>query len=221
MDLNPQTSDAAVPAAAVTPGANRPNPTRFGVIGAVSFVHVLNDMMQSVIVAIYPLLKGEFDLTFFQIGAITLTFQLTASLLQPVVGLVTDKHPLPYSLPVGMCFTLSGLLLLSVAPSYPILLVAVALVGCGSSVFHPESARVARMASGGRFGLAQSIFQIGGNLGQAIGPTLAAVVVLTFGRNHVGWFGLLALLAIVVLVGMTLNVSRVPLPEGQALPFPE
>ena len=204
MDLNPQTSDAAVPAAAVTPGANRPNPTRFGVIGAVSFVHVLNDMMQSVIVAIYPLLKGEFDLTFFQIGAITLTFQLTASLLQPVVGMVTDKHPLPYSLPVGMCFTLSGLLLLSVAPSYPILLVAVALVGCGSSVFHPESARVARMASGGRFGLAQSIFQIGGNLGQAIGPTLAAVVVLTFGRNHVGWFGLLALLAIVVL----LQVSR-------------
>jgi len=205
MDLNPQTSDdAAVPAAALTPDANQPNSTRFGVIGAVSFVHVLNDMMQSVIVAIYPLLKGEFDLSFFQIGAITLTFQLTASLLQPVVGMVTDKHPLPYSLPVGMCFTLSGLLLLSVAPSYPILLVAVALVGCGSSVFHPESARVARMASGGRFGLAQSIFQIGGNLGQAIGPTLAALVVLTFGRNHVGWFGLLALLAIVVL----LQVSR-------------
>ncbi|ODU93627.1 MAG: MFS transporter [Lysobacterales bacterium 66-474] len=193
-----------MPADAATTGADRPNPTRFGVIGAVSFVHVLNDMMQSVIVAIYPLLKGEFDLTFFQIGAITLTFQLTASLLQPVVGMVTDRHPLPFSLPVGMCFTLSGLLLLSVAPSYPILLVAVALVGCGSSVFHPESARVARMASGGRYGLAQSIFQIGGNLGQAIGPTLAAVVVLTFGRNHVGWFGLLALLAIVVL----LQVSR-------------
>ncbi len=204
MDLNPQTSDAAIPADVVAAGADRPNPTRFGVIGAVSFVHVLNDMMQSVIVAIYPLLKGEFDLTFFQIGAITLTFQLTASLLQPVVGMVTDKHPLPYSLPIGMCFTLSGLLLLSMAPSYPVLLAAVALVGCGSSVFHPESARVARMASGGRFGLAQSIFQIGGNLGQAIGPTLAAVVVLTFGRNHVGWFGLLALLAIVVL----LQVSR-------------
>lgn len=204
MDLNPQTSDAALPTDVMAARADRPNPTRFGVIGAVSFVHVLNDMMQSVIVAIYPLLKGEFELTFFQIGAITLTFQLTASLLQPVVGMVTDRHPLPYSLPIGMCFTLSGLLLLSVAPSYPILLVAVALVGCGSSVFHPESARVARMASGGRFGLAQSIFQIGGNLGQAIGPTLAAVVVLTFGRNHVGWFGLLALLAIVVL----LQVSR-------------
>jgi FSR family fosmidomycin resistance protein-like MFS transporter len=204
MDLNPQTSDAATPMVAVTSDTNPHDSTRFGVIGAVSFVHMLNDMMQSVIVAIYPLLKGEFDLTFFQIGAITLTFQLTASLLQPVVGMVTDKHPLPYSLPVGMCFTLGGLLLLSVAPSYPILLVAVALVGCGSSVFHPESARVARMASGGRFGLAQSIFQIGGNLGQAIGPTLAAAVVLTFGRNHVGWFGLLALLAIVVL----LQVSR-------------
>jgi FSR family fosmidomycin resistance protein-like MFS transporter len=124
--------------------------TRYGVLGAVSFVHVLNDMMQSVIVAIYPLLKGEFELSFFQIGAITLTFQLTASLLQPVVGMVTDRHPLPYTLPVGMCFTLAGLLLMSVAPSYPVLLLAVALIGCGSSAFHPESSRVARMASGGR-----------------------------------------------------------------------
>ena len=205
MDLNPHSSrEADVEAAGAPPSGSRYGPTRYSVIGAVSFVHVLNDMMQSVIVAIYPLLKGEFDLNFFQIGAITLTFQLTASLLQPVVGMVTDKKPLPYSLPVGMCFTLSGLLLLSVAPSYPILLLSVALVGCGSSVFHPESARVARMASGGRFGLAQSIFQIGGNLGQAIGPTLAAAVVLTYGRGHVGWFGLLALLAIVVL----LQVSR-------------
>ncbi len=178
--------------------------TVFAVLGGVSFVHVLNDMMQSVIIAIYPLLKGEFDLGFFQIGAITLTFQLTASLLQPVVGMVTDKHPLPFSLPVGMCFTLSGLLLLSVAPSYPVLLLAVGLVGCGSSVFHPESARVARMASGGRYGLAQSMFQIGGNFGQALGPVLAAAIVLKLGRSHVGWFGLLALLAIVVL----LQVSR-------------
>jgi FSR family fosmidomycin resistance protein-like MFS transporter len=128
-----------------------PKPTRFGVIGAVSFVHLLNDMMQSVIVTIYPLLKHEFALSFVQIGMITLTFQLTASLLQPVVGAVTDKHPLPYSLPIGMCFTLAGLLLLSVAPSYPILLLSVALIGCGSSVFHPESSRVARMASGGRY----------------------------------------------------------------------
>ena len=178
--------------------------TRYSVIGAVSFVHVLNDMMQSVILAIYPLLKGEFDLSFFQIGAITLTFQLTASLLQPVVGIVTDKKPLPYSLPVGMCFTLSGLLLMSVAPSYPVLLVSVALIGCGSSVFHPESARVARMASGGKYGMAQSVFQIGGNLGQALGPLLAAGIVLAYGREHVGWFGLAALLGIVVL----LQVSR-------------
>ncbi|HEY5231066.1 MAG TPA: MFS transporter [Galbitalea sp.] len=177
---------------------------QYGVIGAVSFVHLLNDMMQSVIVAIYPLLQGEFHLGFAQIGLITLTFQLTASLLQPVVGMVTDKHPLPYSLPVGMCFTLSGLVLLSKAPTYPILLLAVALIGCGSSVFHPESSRVARMASGGRFGLAQSLFQIGGNLGQALGPALAATVVLTYGRNHVGWFGVAALLGIVIL----LQVSR-------------
>ncbi|MEO7082689.1 MAG: MFS transporter [Gemmatimonadaceae bacterium] len=178
--------------------------TRYGVLGAVSFVHVLNDMMQSIIVAIYPLLKGEFHLNFFQIGAITLTFQLTASLLQPVVGMVSDRHPMPYALPAGMCFSLSGLLLLSVAPTYPILLLAVGLIGCGSSVFHPESSRVARMASGGRYGFAQSVFQIGGNIGQATGPLLAAGIVLRLGRSHVGWFGLAALLAIVIL----LQVSR-------------
>ncbi len=180
------------------------SPPRYRMIFAVSFVHMLNDMMQSVIVAIYPLLKGEFDLNFTQIGLITLTFQMTASLLQPVVGMVSDKHPMPYSLPIGMGFTLSGLLLLSVAPTYPMLLVAVALIGCGSSTFHPESSRVARMAAGGRYGLAQSLFQIGGNLGQALGPALAAVVVLTYGRDHVGWFGLAALLGIVIL----LQVSR-------------
>ncbi|HET7610260.1 MAG TPA: MFS transporter, partial [Rhodanobacteraceae bacterium] len=183
-------------------------PTRYSLLAAVSFVHVLNDMMQSVIVAIYPLLKGEFDLGFFQIGAITLTFQLTASLLQPVVGMVTDRKPLPYSLPIGMCFTLGGLLLLSVAPSYAVLLVAVALIGCGSSVFHPESSRVARMASGGRFGFAQSVFQIGGNIGQALGPLLAAAIVLKLGRSHVGWFGLAALLAIVILLQVSRWYSR-------------
>lgn len=205
MDLNPRDiDDAASPARVLAPGASPPGETRYSVIGAVSFVHTLNDMMQSVIVAIYPLLKGEFDLTFFQIGAISLTFQLTASLLQPVVGMVTDRHPLPYSLPTGMCFTLGGLLLLSVAPTYPMLLFAVALIGCGSSVFHPESSRVARLASGGRYGLAQSLFQIGGNVGQALGPVLAAAIVLQLGRARVGWFGLLALLAIVVL----LQVSR-------------
>ncbi|MDE2023434.1 MAG: MFS transporter, partial [Gammaproteobacteria bacterium] len=120
--------------------------TRYDVLGAISFSHLLNDMMQSLIVAIYPLLKGDFHLSFLQVGLITLTFQLTASLLQPVVGVVTDKRPMPYSLPVGMCFTLSGLVLLAVAPSFPILLIAVALIGSGFSVFHPESSRVARMA---------------------------------------------------------------------------
>ncbi|HJU25297.1 MAG TPA: MFS transporter [Rhodanobacteraceae bacterium] len=174
--------------------------TRYSVLGAISFSHLLNDMMQSLIVAIYPLLKGDFHLSFFQIGAITLTFQLTASLLQPVVGLVTDKRPMPYSLPVGMCFTLAGLALLSVAPSYAVLLAAVALVGCGSSVFHPESSRVARLASGGRFGFAQSIFMIGGNTGSALGPLLAGWVVLRYGRGSVGWAVLIALLAIVVLL---------------------
>jgi FSR family fosmidomycin resistance protein-like MFS transporter len=178
--------------------------TSFGVIGAVSFVHLLNDMMQSVIITIYPLLKNEFALSFVQIGMITLTFQLTASLLQPVVGWVSDKRPMPYSLPIGMCFTLSGLLLLSVAPSYPIVLASVALIGCGSSVFHPESSRIARMAAGGRYGLAQSLFQIGGNTGQALGPLLAAAVILKLGRSRADWFALPALLAIVIL----LQVSR-------------
>ena len=166
---------------------------RLGIIGAVSFVHLLNDMMQSVIITIYPLLKNEFALSFVQIGMITLTFQLTASLLQPVVGMVTDRRPLPYSLPVGMCFTLSGLLLLSVA-----------LIGCGSSVFHPESSRIARMASGGRYGLAQSLFQIGGNTGQALGPVFAAAIILNLGRSRASWFSLAALLSIVIL----LQVSR-------------
>lgn len=174
--------------------------TRYGVLGAISFSHVLNDMMQSLILAIYPLLKGDFHLSFFQIGAITLTYQMTASVLQPVVGMVADRKRVPYSLPVGMCFTLSGLVLLSWAPSFGLLLLAVALVGSGSAVFHPESARVARMASGGRFGFAQSVFQIGGNFGSSLGPLLAAWVVLGNGRHSVSWFALAALAAIVVLI---------------------
>lgn len=172
----------------------------FGVLGAISFSHMLNDMIQSLILAIYPLLKSGFDLSFVQVGLITLTYQLTASLLQPLVGHFADRRPMPYSLPVGMGFTLCGLLLLSVAPNYALLLVAAALVGTGSSVFHPESARVARMASGGRFGLAQSVFQIGGNVGSSLGPLLAAWIVLANGRGSVAWFGLAALLAIVVLM---------------------
>ena len=198
-----QSGVVAATAAAPPPIPTRAG-TRFGVIGAVSFVHLLNDMMQSVIITIYPLLKNEFALSFVQIGMITLTFQLTASLLQPLVGMVSDRRPLPYSLPVGMCFTLSGLLLLSVAPSYPIVLLSVALIGCGSSVFHPESSRIARMAAGGRYGLAQSLFQIGGNTGQALGPLLAAAIILKLGRSRADWFALPALLSIVIL----LQVSR-------------
>jgi FSR family fosmidomycin resistance protein-like MFS transporter len=192
-------------------GGARAIHTYYSVLAGVSSAHMLNDMMQSLIVTIYPLLQGEFHLNFIEIGAITLTFQLTASLLQPVVGALTDKYPLPYATPVGMGFSLAGVLLMSVAPAYPVLLLAVALIGCGSSVFHPQSSQTARAASGGRYGLAQSLFQIGGNLGQALGPLLVAIVVLKYGRNgrwHVAWFGLAALLAIVILLQVSRWYSR-------------
>jgi len=173
--------------------------TRYKVLAAISLSHFLNDLLQSLIIAIYPLLKGNYDLNFTQIGLLTLTYQLTASLLQPVVGIYTDRHPQPYSLVFGMGSTLLGLLLLSHAPSFPLLLVGAAVVGLGSSIFHPESSRVARMASGGRHGLAQSIFQVGGNGGTAMGPLLAAMIVLPFGQGSLAWFALLALLAMLVL----------------------
>ncbi|WP_218900933.1 MFS transporter [Paraburkholderia bryophila] len=173
--------------------------TVYSVLGAISFSHLLNDMIQSLILAIYPMLKDNFALSFGQIGLITLTYQITASLLQPFIGIYTDKHPKPYSLPVGMGFTLAGLLLMSVAPSFGVLLVAAALVGCGSSVFHPESSRVARMASGGRHGLAQSLFQVGGNAGSSLGPLLAALIVIPHGQRSIAWFSVAALVAIVVL----------------------
>jgi MFS transporter, FSR family, fosmidomycin resistance protein len=179
--------------------ANRAETTRFKVLGAISFSHFLNDMIQSLIIAIYPLLKGEFTLSFLQIGAITLTYQVCASVLQPIIGIYTDKHPKPYSLSVGMGCTLIGLVTLSLAPNYASVLVAAALVGAGSSIFHPESSRIARLASGGRHGLAQSIFQVGGNAGSAMGPLLAAWIIIPHGRTSVGWFGLAAMLAIVVL----------------------
>ena len=168
-------------------------------LGAISFCHMLNDMVQSLILAIYPILKSSFHLDFGHIGLITLTYQVTASLLQPIVGSFTDRKPLPYSLPAGMGLTLTGLLLLATAPSYPFLLAAAATVGMGSSVFHPESARVARMASGGRHGLAQSIFQVGGNFGAAVGPLLAAFIVLPHGQPSIAWFTLASLLGIVIL----------------------
>ena len=174
--------------------------TALRVLAAISFCHLLNDLLQSVIPAVYPILKTSYNLDFSQIGFITLASQLTASLLQPVVGLYTDYRPTPYSLPIGMGFTLAGLLLLSVAPSYAAILLAVALVGVGSSVFHPESSRVARMASGGRHGFAQSLFQVGGNAGSSLGPLLAAFIVLPAGQNSIAWFSVAALVAIAVLI---------------------
>lgn len=173
--------------------------TAFLVLGAISFCHLLNDMMQSLLPAIYPMLKTSFGLDFVQVGMITLTYQLTASLLQPLVGLYTDRRPQPYSLAIGMSFTLTGLVLLAFAPTFHVLLLAAAMVGMGSSVFHPESSRVARMASGGRHGFAQSFFQVGGNAGSAIGPLLAAFIVLPFGRRSVSWFSVAALVGIAVL----------------------
>jgi FSR family fosmidomycin resistance protein-like MFS transporter len=169
------------------------------ILGAIAFSHLLNDMMQSLLPAIYPMLKTSFKLDFGQIGLITLAYQLTASLLQPVVGLYTDHRPQPYSLVAGMSFTLTGLLLLSRARSFSMLLVAAAMVGVGSSVFHPESSRVARMASGGHHGFAQSLFQVGGNVGSAVGPLLAAFIVLPFGQSSIAWFSLAALAGIIVL----------------------
>jgi FSR family fosmidomycin resistance protein-like MFS transporter len=173
--------------------------TTFVILFAVSFSHLLNDMMQALLPAIYPTLKTDYHLNFAQIGFVTLAFQLTASLLQPVVGLVADKRPMPYSLATGMVSTLAGLLLLSVAHTYAMILVAAAAVGLGSSVFHPESSRVARMAAGGRYGLAQSIFQLGGNIGSALGPFTAAFIVLAWGQRSIALYSLAALTAIFIL----------------------
>jgi FSR family fosmidomycin resistance protein-like MFS transporter len=173
--------------------------TAFAVIFAIAFCHLLNDVMQSLLTAIYPILKESFGLDFVQIGLLSLTFQCTASLLQPVIGSYTDKRPLPYSLPVGMGFTLCGLLVLGFASSYPLLLLGSALIGLGSAVFHPESSRVARLASGGRYGFAQSTFQVGGNVGAAAGPLLAAFVVLPRGQTSIAWFAIAALIGMAVL----------------------
>ncbi|MGH9558566.1 MAG: MFS transporter [Bryobacteraceae bacterium] len=173
--------------------------TVYSILIAISFCHLLNDMVQSMIPAIYPLLKAGFHLDFGQVGLITLTFQMTASLLQPVVGSYTDRRPMSYSLSIGMGFTLIGLITLSRAPTFGVLLIAAALVGMGSSVFHPESSRVARTASGGQPGLAQSLFQVGGNAGTAIGPLLAALIVLPKGQSSIVWFSAAALIGMFVL----------------------
>ncbi len=190
---------AKLPEIQAESAAQQAGKTMFGVLGAISFCHALNDMFQSLLPSIYPILKTSFHLDFGQIGLITLTYQLVASLLQPFVGLYTDRKPQPYSLAVGMGFTMAGLLLLSVAPNFNLLLIGAALVGMGSSIFHPESSRVARLASGGQHGLAQSLFQLGGNVGSSLGPLLAAFVVLPHGQRSIGWFSIAAFIGIAAL----------------------
>ncbi|HWK67285.1 MAG TPA: MFS transporter [Rhizobiaceae bacterium] len=200
--------------------------TVYAIILAVSFCHFLNDVMQSLLAALYPMIKDGYRLDFWQIGVLTLTFQGTASLLQPVIGIYTDKRPMPYSLPVGMASTLVGLVLLAHAGNYGLLLLGAALIGFGSAVFHPESSRVARMASGGRYGLAQSLFQVGGNVGTAIGPLLAAFIVVPRGQESISWFSLVALLGMVILWRVSgwyaryhIAASKRPA-VSKALPFP-
>ena len=184
------------------PGAPSANPTVLAILFAISFSHLLNDTIQSLIPAIYPLLKTSFHLSFVQVGFITLAFQMTASILQPFVGWYTDRRPRPYSLACGMGLTLGGLVLLSHATHYAMVVGAAALVGMGSSVFHPESSRVAHLASGGRHGFAQSLFQVGGNAGSSLGPLLAALIVVPHGQGSVLWFALIALLGIGILSGV-------------------
>ncbi len=174
--------------------------TSFTVLSAIGICHLLNDMMQSLLPAIYPTLKDQFQLSFAQVGMITLAFQCTASLLQPMVGYFADIKPMPYSLAVGMVSTFVGLLVLAIAPNYAVILIAAMMVGLGSAVFHPEASRVARMASGGRYSLAQSVFQVGGNSGQAISPLIAALLVATYGQRSIVWYAGFALVAFVILV---------------------
>ena len=187
-------------AAATSRAATQPLGTTFSIILSLSFCHLLNDMMQSLVPALYPILKSSYGLSFSQVGLITLAFQCTASMLQPLVGLYTDRRPQPYSLTAGISLTLIGLLLMSRAATYPAILLAAMLIGMGSSIFHPEASRVARMAAGGRYGLAQSLFQVGGNIGSASGPLLAAFVVVPRGQSSIAWFSGAALIAIFVLL---------------------
>ena len=183
--------------------AAQASPLVMRVVGACALAHLINDLIQAVLPSIYPMLKANYGLTFTQVGLITLTFQLTASLLQPWIGFHTDRHPKPWLLPAGMVCTLIGILMLSMVGSFPAILVASALVGVGSSTFHPETSRVARLASGGRYGLAQSTFQVGGNAGSAFGPLLAAAIIIPYGQGNVAWFGLFAVFAIFVQYGLS------------------
>src|SRR5215469_5975632 len=193
---------AAVPPVQATAAVERrvAEGAAFSIILALSFSHLLNDTMQSLVPSLYPLIKTNYGLSFVQIGVITLTMQVISSMMQPLVGLAADHRPQPYSLAVGMCATFAGLLLFAGTGNYLTILLAVALMGAGSAVFHPEASRVARLASGGRHGLAQSLFQVGGNLGSATGPILAALIVIPHGQGSVGWFSSIALVAMVVLV---------------------
>jgi FSR family fosmidomycin resistance protein-like MFS transporter len=188
--------------------------TAFTVILAVSFCHGINDIMQSLLPAIYPLLKENYGLDFWQIGLLTFTFQVTASLLQPIIGMITDKRPMPYSLPYGMASSLIGLIVLAYAGHYALLLVGASLIGIGSAIFHPESSRIARFASGGRFGLAQSLFQVGGNFGQSMGPLLAAFIVVPFGQTSISWFAVGSLIGIIVLSRVGGWYSRMRAAQG-------
>jgi FSR family fosmidomycin resistance protein-like MFS transporter len=200
--LSETAAAVGTPKSTATATAAAAGTTAVGILAAISFCHLLNDMMQSLLPALYPMLKSSYQLNFGQIGLLTFTFQFTASILQPLVGAYADRSPRPYSLAAGMGFTLVGLLLLAYAGSYLLLLCAAALIGTGSSVFHPESSRVARMASGGRHGLAQSSFQVGGNFGSAAGPLLAAFIVLPHGQSSIAWFSLVALLGMFVLMNV-------------------
>ena len=195
-------SPAATSLAGASP-VSQANTLVMRVIGACALAHLINDLIQAVLPAIYPMLKLNYGLSFAQIGLITLTFQLTASLLQPWVGYHTDRNPKPWLLPAGSLCTLVGILMLAFVGSFPAILLASALVGIGSSTFHPEASRIARLASGGRYGLAQSTFQVGGNAGTAFGPLLAAAIIIPYGQGNVAWFGLFAAFAIVVLYGLS------------------
>ncbi|WP_095093346.1 MFS transporter [Pseudomonas sp. Irchel 3A5] len=218
MDVS-NASTSAIPAA-TPPTTSTSSPLVMRIIGAVALAHLVNDLIQAVLPSIYPLLKESYGLTFTQIGLITLTFQITASLLQPWVGYYTDRHPNPLVLPVGSLCTLIGILMLSVVGSFPMILLASALIGIGSSTFHPEASRIARLASGGRFGLAQSTFQVGGNTGSALGPLLAAAIIIPFGQGHVAWFGLIALFSVGLLYGISrwyrTHLNLFKLKQGQA-----
>ncbi len=175
------------------------NAAVYTVLFAAAACHMINDTLQAVMLAMYPMLKDSYALTFAQIGLITLVFQVTASILQPLIGHYTDRKPLPYSLPIAPAFTLLGLIFLGVATSFPVLLIAAATIGVGSAIFHPEASRVTRLASGGKFGMAQSLFQVGGNVGTAAGPLLAAAIILPRGQASVIWFSVVALSAIAIL----------------------